>query len=169
MNQRVIVLRGVPGSGKSTIAKSYRNLQSKFVWLKVDNFKDFFAEDSSEALEYVNGAAVVTLEYLLENGFSVVMDGVFQDTSSIDKAEEVASKLNVPVRVFELKASLETLVHRDKSREGVREKLRPQLGDKTIRNIFQVLKDNPYKKAINLDTEKNSVVECRKIIEESFN
>ena len=48
------------------------------MWLKVDNFNDFFAEDSTVvALKYVNGSAIATLSYLLDNNFSVVIDGVF--------------------------------------------------------------------------------------------
>jgi predicted ABC-type ATPase len=86
--QKVIILRGVTASGKSTIAKSYRDFEKRIAWLKVDNFKDFFAADSTPALEYVNGSSVATLQYLLEQGFSVVMEGVFQKTDAIVKAVE---------------------------------------------------------------------------------
>lgn len=48
-----------------------RNFERKIVWLKVDNFKDFFADDASIALDYVNGTAIATLEYLLNQEFSV--------------------------------------------------------------------------------------------------
>jgi len=60
---KLLILRGAPASGKSSIAKKLRNFTKKIVWLKVDNFKAFFAEDSSLALDYVNEAALKTLEY----------------------------------------------------------------------------------------------------------
>ena len=168
MSQRVIILRGAPSSGKSTIAKSYRNFEEKTVWLKVDNFKDFFAEDASAALSFVNGSAVATLEYLLKEGFSVVMEGIFQDTKAIDDAVKIAKKHNIPCKVFELEISLETLNSRDITREGVPEGLRKPLGEETITKIYQVLKNNPHSGAIKLDTENNNLEECKKIINNAF-
>lgn len=75
--QKLIIIRGAPASGKSTIAKKLRDFKKKIVWLKVDNFKDFFSEDGTLGLEYANEAAVVTLKYLLNQGFSVIMEGIF--------------------------------------------------------------------------------------------
>lgn len=64
--QKLIIIRGAPASGKSTIAKSLRDFQKKIAWLKVDNFKDFFSEDGTLGLEYANEAAIVTLEFLVK-------------------------------------------------------------------------------------------------------
>lgn len=169
MDQRVIVLRGAPASGKTTIAKSYRCFDKKVAWLKVDNFKDFFAGDSSLALDYVNGSAIVTLKYLLEQGFVVVVDGVFQDTTAIDKMVSLSNKINIPIKVFELETSIEMLNKRDLEREGVPEGLRKPLGSETIEKLYNNLKNNPYPDAIKLNTEENSLDECKKIIDGSFN
>lgn len=168
MEQRVIVLRGAPASGKSSLAKSYRDFQQKVAWLKVDNFKDFFSDDSSQALDYVNGAAVATLEYLLKQGFSIVMEGVFQNTQAIDDVRKIADSNKVPVRIFELKVSLNTLLNRDALREGVPEGLRKPLGRDLITELFNTLQNNPYPEAIELDTEKNTVEDCKKIIDSHF-
>lgn len=168
MNQRLIILRGAAASGKTTIAKSYRDFDSRVVWLKVDNFKDFFAEDASPALEYVNGSALATLKYLFEQEFSVVMDGVFQDTSAIIEAVNLANQMKIPVKVFELEVSLEALNKRDLIREGVPEGLRKPMGKEALERIYKNLQDNPYKEAIKLNTEENSLEECKRIIDQSF-
>ncbi len=168
MSQRVIILRGPTGSGKSTIAKSYRDFEGKVAWLKVDNFKDFFAEDASPALEYVNGVAVATFEYLLKQGFSVVADGVFQDTSAIDKAVEIANQNDTPIKVFELELSLDELQKRDQNRAGVKEGLRKPIDEETLERIYNTLRNNPYPSAIKLDVENNSVEDCKNIIDENF-
>jgi len=47
MKQVLIVLRGAPASGKSTISKRLRDSDNKIVWLKTDNLKSFFP-DSGE-------------------------------------------------------------------------------------------------------------------------
>ena len=169
MLQRVIILRGAPASGKTTIAKSYRNFNEKVAWLKVDNFKDFFAEDATPALEYVNGSAVATLDYLIGQGFSVVVDGVFQNTIPIDEILELAKKQNIPAKVFELTTSLKTLQKRDVLREGVPEGLRKPLGNETIENIFTTLENNPYPNSVEINTKNNSTDKCKELIDEAFN
>ena len=166
--QRLIILRGPPASGKSTIAKKLRNFETKVAWLKVDNFKPFFADDASSALTFVNGAATATLVYLLHQDFSVVMEGVFQDVKAVYDAVQVANGRKIPVKVFELDVPLETLQTRDSSREGVPENRRPRVGNETIEKIHDKLIHNPYAQAIFLDTEKNNLQKCIEIINDSF-
>ena len=67
----------------------------------------------------MNGSAIATLGYLLSQGFSVVVDGVFQNTTAVDNALQFAKEKNIPARVFELTASLEMLLKRDNQRKGV--------------------------------------------------
>jgi len=160
MQQFLIILRGAPASGKSTISKRLRNFDEKIAWLKVDNFKDFFADDSSSALAFVNGSAVATLGYLLDQGFSVVMDGVFQDTAAIDLATESAHAKGVKTIVYQITCELETLLARDKTREGVAVGCRKPLGDHTITRIYQAIENNSYPGSKLLDTETQTVEQC---------
>jgi chloramphenicol 3-O-phosphotransferase len=164
MSQFLVILRGTPASGKTTIARSMRDFEKKIAWLKVDNFKDFFAEDSSIALEYVNGSAIATMNYLFNEGFSVVMDGVFQDTTTIADAVKVAKEKDIKYIVYEIQVSLEELLRRDKTRAGVKEGFRKPLEDKLIAKVYQTLKENPFPEAQPLDTEQMPVEECIKKI-----
>ena len=168
MSQKLIILRGTPASGKTTIAKKMRSFENKVAWLKVDNFKLFFAEDATSALDYVNGASIATLNYLLKNKFTVVMDGVFQNTIAIDQALKMAQEQNIPSKVFELLVSLPVLLKRDLIREGVPEGHRKPLGEEVITNIYKIIKDNPYPSAVQLDTENNSVEDCIETINSRF-
>jgi predicted kinase len=164
MNQFLVILRGAPASGKTTIAKEFRNFDKKIAWIKVDNFKEFFAEDSSTALDYVNGSAIATLEYLINKGFSVIMDGVFQETNAIDQALVFAKEKNIKTIVYQIKCSLSVLQERDRIRAGVKEGCRKPLGDDVIASIYQKLEINPYSNAKILDTEHLSLQECVKEI-----
>ena len=160
MKQFCVVLRGAPASGKTTIAKRLRNYEDKVAWLKVDAFKDFFADDATPALEYVHGVALATLEYLLNQGFSVVLDGVFQDTTAIDRIIEVAKLDGVSSSVFQLHCPLDVLLERDKNRLGVKEECRKSLGIDVMTKIWQKLEATPYLTTINLDTQMVSPDEC---------
>lgn len=167
MSRFLVILRGVPASGKTTIAKEFRNFDEKIAWLKVDNFKEFFAEDSSTALNYVNGSAIATLAYLFNQGFSVVMDGVFRETNAIDQALALAGEKNIKTIVYQIKCSLSVLQERDRTRLGVKEGCRKPLGDDVIAEIYQKLETNPYPNAKMLDTEHLSLQECvEKIIKD---
>ncbi len=168
MKQFLIILRGAPSSGKSTIAKGLRDYERKITWLKVDNFKPFFAESSDIILEDVNKTALAVLQHLLDQKFSVVMEGVFQNPLYIQEAVDMAKQKNVPSVVYELNCSVKTLQERDKTRPGVKEGCRKQLDDFTITNLSKIIEGNPYEAAIKLDTENVSLDECIQLLKKNF-
>lgn len=155
-------------SGKSTIAKRYRSFKNKTIWLKIDNFKDFFDILDSEVRVFIHDAANISLEYFLKEGFSVVMEGIFQNPDYVQQAVDIANKYNIPCKVFQTKVSLKTLQARDKVREGVPEGCRKPLGDEEIAKIFTVLEENSYPDAIILDTENKTIDECIAFIDKQF-
>ena len=169
---KLIILRGAPSSGKSTIAKKLKNFKQRIAWLKVDNFKPFFADsvsDENDAVDYVNQAAISTLQYLLSQGFSVVMEGIFQNPEYISSATEVAKKKNIQFKVYELKCPLKILQYRDKNRPGVREGCRKPLGNETIANLYKVIEKRAWNGAEKLDTEKLSLEECVELLKKELN
>lgn len=168
MKQTLVILRGAPSSGKSTIAKSLRNYEKKITWLKVDNFKPFFAESTDLILNDVNKTALNSLSYLLDHKFSVVMEGVFQNPVYIQEAVNIAKQKNIFFIVYELKCSVNILQERDKTRPGVKEGCRRPLGDFVINNLSKIIETNPFETAIKLDTENNSFDECIKLLKKNF-
>jgi len=168
MEQFLVVIRGAPASGKTTIAKMMRNFGEKVVWLKVDNFKDFFSSDASLAeQEYVDKCALTTLEYLLDEGFSVVMEKIFYNPFVIPLATEVAQEKGIKTKVFQIKCPLEVLQERDRNRAGVKEGCRKLMDKEIIKDIYEQLERTYYSGAIGLDTGNFSPEDCvRKIKEE---
>lgn len=166
--QKLIILRGAAASGKSTIAQSLRNYKKKIVWLKVDGFKDIFAKDASNALEYVHGSAISTLNYLLSQGFSVVMEGIFQDPKFITQSVETAKQKGVPFKVYELECSRNALQTRDKERPLVKQGWRKPLGNKVIARLHKKVKDNPWEGAEKLDTEQLSLENCVELLKKEL-
>ena len=165
MTQFLVIIRGAPASGKTTIAKNLRNFDKKIVWLKVDNFKDFFSDNASlEEQKYVDECALATLEYLLDQGFSVLMEKIFFDPFIIPLALLAAKKRNIKTAVFQIKCSLATLQGRDRNRPGIKEGCRKPLGDEKIKMIYDQLEKTFCPGAISLDTENLSVEECLNLI-----
>lgn len=170
MSQFLVIIRGAPASGKTTIAKQLRDYQQKIAWLKVDNFKDFFSDDAQPAQQKnVDGAALTTLQYLLDNQFSVVMEKIFFDPFIIPLAIKEARKRNIPVQVFQLQTSLATLQERDQNRPGIKEGCRKPLGNEVIQKIYEQLESTPYPGAIQLNTEELSLEECVNQIRQTIN
>lgn len=167
MNQFLVILRGAPASGKTTIAKRLRNFDKKIIWLKVDNLKDFFGEDTEQQLLYAYKTSLPVLKYLLDEGFSVVMDGIFRDVhlDILNQAVMEAQKHQVPTKIFQLMCPLQTLLERDRIRVKETKGIRKPIGDDILISIYENLKNNPFPKAQTIDTENNSIEECIAIIE----
>ena len=168
MKQILIILRGAPASGKSTIAKKLRDYDKRIVWLKVDNFKPFFSDNTDIIVDDVNKTAINSLSYLLDQGFSVIMEGIFQNPQYIQNAIDIAKQKNIPSFAYQLGCSLRTLQERDKTREGVKEGCRKLLGDEVIKRLYEVIENNPFKDIVKLDTEKALIDECISLIQKNF-
>jgi predicted kinase len=168
MAQILVILRGASASGKSTIGESLRDFDKKIVWLKTDNIKLFFSSFEDRALDAVMDTALATLNHLLDQGYSVVYDGIFKKPEYFQRAIDLAKSKNIPVVVYQLVCSLETLKERDKNKPGVKEGLRNALGDEIIESLFRKVEDNPIEGAIKLNTEEKSIEECIGIIRRNF-
>lgn len=167
--QFLVIIRGAPASGKTTIAQKLRDFNKKIIWLKVDNFKTFFSDKALfKEQKYVDGCALVTLEYLLDHGFSVAAEKIFYYPFIIPSMIKAAKKRNIQVKVFQIKCSLPVLQERDRGRPGIKEGCRKPLGDKVIKKIYTQLEKTFYPGAIVLDTEQLSIDECVQKIKESL-
>lgn len=168
MKQTLVILRGAAGSGKTTLSEKLRNYDKKIVWLSIDKMKVIFSNFEDRTLEDTNKASIAQLRYLLGREYSVVYEGIFKNTDYVYQAVKIAKNRNIPVTVYQLKCSLNTLKNRDKTREGVREGYRKPLGDELIGSIYRTNISNPLIGAIELDTENKSLEECLEIIRKDF-
>ena len=159
MKQTLVILRGAPASGKTTIAENLRDFDNKVVWLKTDNFKPFFSDQTGEAraLDAVMESTLATLKYLSDQGYSVVFEGIFINPVYPRRAIEMAKNKNVHTVIYELECSLSTLQDRDKNRKGVPEGLRKALGDDEIESLYKKVRENPIEGSIKLNTEEKSL------------
>lgn len=168
MTQKLVILRGASCSGKTTIAESLRDYDAKVAWISIDNFKRIFSNFQDSALDDVNKSAVVALKDILDRKFSVIIDGIFKKPEHIHALIAEGKTRNIPIIVYQLDCSLETLKMRDKSRKGVKEGWFPPLGDELIEGLYNKVVENPIEGTIHLDTEKLSIDECLKTVKKNF-
>jgi predicted kinase len=168
MNQKLVILRGPSASGKTTICERVRDFDKKIAWLSVDKMKPIFSDFEDRTLEESNKAALAELKYLLDEGYSVILDGIFKNVDRVYEAIQTAKDRNIEALVYQLKCSLKTLQDRDKVRAGVKEGYRKPLGDEVIQSIHNTNMGKPIEGAIELNTEEKSVEECVKIIKGGF-
>lgn len=166
MKQALVILRGAPASGKTTLGERLRSKELKVVWLKLDNLKPFFSEDWGDSLDEVNTVALTIIDRLLTDGFSVVFDGIFKNPVHAVEAIKLAQSKNVPAVVYQLKCSLETLQKREDERS--QKFKRDHFGKDMIERLYRKVQDNHIEEAIMLDTETLSIDECLAIIRKNF-
>ena len=126
---RLIIIRGAPAVGKSTIAKKVAALNSakKKTYLAVDNFQTYDLRSMSKDREKlaICNAALLAKNFLLE-GFDTVVDYVFDDIDDLKKFIEfifsdTLGKIDtIYVQEFYLDAPIEQIVKRNQSRSGKR-------------------------------------------------
>lgn len=168
MNQKLIIVRGAACSGKTTICKEIRDFDKKIAWLSLDKVKNLFSDFKDETMDDVNQSAVVTLKDLLERGYSVIVDGIFKNPRHIEEIVQTGKERNIPVVVYQLECSLETLKERDKTREGVAQGLWKPLDDEIIESLYRMVEENPIEGAIKLDTDHTPIQEIIKTVRKNF-
>ena len=168
MTQKLIIVRGTACSGKTTVCKKLRNFDKKIAWVSIDKIKNIFSDYEDRAIDEVNDAAVATIKHLLDKNYSVVVDGIFKNLKHYDDVVQIGKDKNIPVTVYQLECSLETLKRRDKERDGSKLGLWKPLGDELIESLYRKVMENPIEGAIILNTEKLSVEEIVIMIQRNF-
>lgn len=169
---RLIILRGAPAVGKSTIASKLAALNSakKKTYIAIDNFQLYDLRPMSTNREKlaIRNAALLTKNFLLE-GFDVVVDYVFDELEDqkefmnfifSDKLDKLDT---IYVQQFYLDAPLEKIVKRNQSRSGKRgEYMNVPLLKKLYAKTSET--KGSIKHEVIIDTTKYSAKQCAKVI-----
>jgi predicted kinase len=104
----IVVMAGLPGTGKSTLSRVLAEETGGIVLnkdiLRADLFPAPFVEYSTEQDDFVQDLMQLTSEYLLtrHNGLTVFFDGrTFSKTYQIKNAIRTAERLGTPWRIIE--------------------------------------------------------------------
>lgn len=115
---KVVLLRGLPGIGKTTVAAILRERMVPAVRVSVDTVRYFAAprDLSEETIEAAERAASALAMSYANDGFTVFVEGVF---ANVDTLAEIVGQLNavgVEVSVVTLSGSLDDALARNSAR-----------------------------------------------------
>lgn len=107
---RLLILTGVPASGKTTVARHLAQISRYVVIVSSDEIRKRSGSKIWDKMERI-------VSENLECGMVVVADATNYDRSHRDRFASVAGRLNCPYRIAYLRAGRETLLERNASRE----------------------------------------------------
>lgn len=138
--KKVIVLKGIPGSSKSTYCKEVM-AKEPGQWKRINNDslrESFdFSEYSPENEKVITAARKYLLREFLKSGYNVFIDNVHASSKEhFDEVCKVVKTLNMDVEVSEkpFYISYEEAVERDSKREG-----KARVGEEVIKKFWNKL------------------------------
>lgn len=119
MSRSIILLRGVPGAGKSTTSALIRDALQPAVRVSNDDIR-YLAKPrdfSAFTLTTSEDACIELAATYVERGFNAVVDGVFYDTEFLDAWTVALSRRAISLIVVSLTLTLEDLLMRNRARD----------------------------------------------------
>ena len=169
---RLIILRGSPAVGKSTIASKVASLNSakKKTHIAVDNFQTYDLRPMSRDREKlaIRNSALLAKNFLLE-GFDVVVDYVFDDVEDQRQfmdfifGDKLGTLDTIYVQQFYLDAPIEKILKRNQSRSGKRGEY---MNVPLLRKLYARTSETKgiIEHEVILETTKYSAKQCAKYI-----
>lgn len=139
--KKVIIMRGLPGSGKSTYAKnlvaqnpnSYKRINRDDLRMMFDN--GYTSKGNEKFIKQVRDMLIIKA---LEDGKHVIVDDTNLSEKNIVRINQLVHDFNkknndsVKVEVKDMEVSLEQCIENDSKREG-----KAKVGEKVIREMYR--------------------------------
>lgn len=153
----VIIIRGAPSTGKTTVACEIKKRLVNSVILSIDGLihmnmpKQLTDREKIKIWNEIRPLGYelthVLVSGLLKKRKNLIVEEIFLGLVELKKIVSLAKKHKAEVFVFELFAPTRILLER----EGKRELVQP---DKPVEEAISFLNENPYPKAIKIDTSR---------------
>ena len=152
---RVIIIRGPPGVGKSTVAKALRDNIKTAVCFDVDALCESFGEHPKK--QSARFLAHEIIQYISRkfytSGYDIIIERFFLEQADIDNINNLFSKTQYAFFTFTLCASLNSLINNDSKRSG-----KQNLGQDVIKLLYsRFINSNVKNPGIIIQTDNKSV------------
>ena len=140
--QEVILLRGIPASGKSTWAKTFVKANRDYVIVSRDGIREMIGDysHSPQTESLVTKLYDKMIKDLLAMKKSLILDNCHAQPKYISETLKVieSARVNVKVTLKEFEYDVETCVERDAKRERT-------VGREVIEKMDRAIRQNPFK------------------------
>ena len=130
-NQKLIILKGVPASGKSTFAREYVKGRKDTIIVNRDSIREMCGDYwMPEREDYITSVENFMVEKGLEKGYTVMVDATNLNPKTMRKWRAVAEIHGVELETKDFNISVEEALKRDNERER-------KVGVKVILGFFE--------------------------------
>lgn len=129
---KILVLQGVPASGKTTWAREF--VKGKTDWVIVNrdslrNMRGDYLINSQE--DYISDIEQSAVECALKRNLNVIIDATNLNPKTVNKWKTISSNYNAEIEFKEFKITFKEAVERDSKREN-------PVGEKVIKRFFRM-------------------------------
>lgn len=116
--QEIIVLKGLPASGKSTFAKDFAEKNTTYIRVSRDDLRNMCGKYwVPEREAFISELEQFTVNLALETGYNVIIDATNLNPKYSGWIDKIASKHTCQITERFFDTPVEECIRRDKSRE----------------------------------------------------
>ena len=132
---KMIILAGLPGAGKSTLAKKMVKQDSTYVRVNLDDIRSMLGTSDFNKEKLVEQIELISIGYAFNQKYNVIVDDTNLNPKKINKLKAIAKQYNAEVDYKLISTDVEECIRRDALRE------RP-VGEDVIRRFYEKYHEN---------------------------
>lgn len=153
MRGRLVIFCGVPGSGKTTVARMVAERLEKTILIQTDAVRGMLSRPnfSGEESRFVYEGCMAVAKEALRNGYTVFLDGTFMREDYRNEATEKLGRYSTRIDVVYIECGLATALKRNSAR-------RASIPVDRLRSIYE--RFEVPRRAIRIDSARLSPTEA---------
>lgn len=132
---KMIILAGLPGAGKSTLAKKMVKQDPTYVRVNLDDIRNMLGTSDFNKEKLVEQIELTSITYAFNQKYNVIVDDTNLNPKKINKLKAIAKQYNAEVDYKLISTDVEECIRRDALRE------RP-VGEDVIRRFYEKYHEN---------------------------
>lgn len=132
---KMIILAGLPGAGKSTLAKKMVKQDQTYVRVNLDDIRNMLGTSDFNKEKLVEQIELISIGYAFNQKYNVIVDDTNLNPKKINKLKVIAKQYNAEVDYKLISTDVEECIRRDALRE------RP-VGEDVIRRFYEKYHEN---------------------------